>query len=102
MAGARGAGGRGGQREGAAGQALTGFLGHRRTLVFTPSEMGSIERFEERTHHSATVLSSLKYDQGTQESRSCSRSSWEALAAETGAVAMVALRSGSLLDLPSR
>lgn len=47
------------------GQALNGFPGHRRTLIFIPSEMGSSEGFEERSEHSAAVLSRTKGPRGS-------------------------------------
>ena len=56
--------GRDGQREWA--EVRSTFLGHWRTLIFTPSEMGRFEGFEERSDHSAAVLSKLKGSKGNQ------------------------------------
>lgn len=92
--------GRGGQGEWAQGQALADFLHHPRTLALTPSEMGSIEDFEERRDRSAVVSSRPKETRGV--GGSCDMSGRGVSTAATRAVAAAAWTGGFVLVTPCR
>lgn len=92
--------GRGGQGEWAQGQALADFLHHPRTLALTPSEMGSIEDFEESRDRSAVVSSRPKETRGV--GGSCDMSGCGVSTAATRAVAAAAWTGGFVLVTPCR
>lgn len=92
--------GRGGQGEWAQGQALADFLHHPRTLALTPSEMGSIEDFEERRDRSAVVSNRPKETRGV--GGSCDVSGRGVSTAATRAVAAAAWTGSFVLVTPCR